>query len=409
MKKIISLIVFAFLGLSLSAQYVYPVMEDFNNDWHGGNIVYSVTDGWVVDCQPGNSNCNLSHTWGDNFIYVYDDSSVLNETLETFYFNIPDDYVRVSFDYANPEWDGNWDVLTISYKLPQYSGWVQKLVINQIHDSWTRGSFVLPGHKEYQFRFTVETDRGYGFYLDNILIETYNIPVIEDYPVSDDFNTGANGGDVLFTGTGGWRINWKPENINCPITIEEGDYFIYVYSNSYNLYESLETCVFDVYDDNYLKLSFCYANPDWGGDVDKLEIGYRSWAAEDYTPLLEISEAHNNWETKEIILPGHTQYQFRFIVETHRGYGFYLDDFVIDAYDETNIVENDSQNIQVYPNPASDKLMIAGADGEMVRVYDNMGRVVMEQLYNGSLDVNNLARGVYAVSVARDVVKFVKE
>lgn len=408
MKKIISLIVFAFLGLSLSAQYVYPLVEDFNNDWHGGNIVSAVTDGWVVDCQPGNSNCPLSHTWGDNFIYVYDDSSILNETLDTYYFNITDDYVRVKFDYANPEWDGSWDVLTISYKLPQYSGWSQLLVIDQAHDYWAMGSFVLPGNNEYQFRFSVETHRGYGFYLDNIMIETYNIPVIADYPVSDDFNTGANGGDVLYSGTGGWRINWVPENNNCPITIQEGDYFIYVYSNTILLNESFETCVFSVYAD-YFKMTFCYANPDWAGDVDMLEIGYRSWSDEDYTPLLEITEAHNDWETKEIILPGHTRYQFRFEARTQRGYGFYLDDFNIDVYDETNVVENDFQSIRVYPNPASEKLMITGVEGEMVRVYDNMGRVVIEQRYNGSLDVSNLARGVYAVSVARDVVKFVKE
>ena len=96
-------------------------------------------------------------------------------------------------------------------------------------------------------------------------------------------------------------------------------------------------------------------------------------------------------------------------METHRGYGFYLDSFYIDAYNESNVVENDSQSIQVYPNPVSEKLMITGVEDEMVRVYDNMGRVVIEQRYDGSLDVSNLARGVYAVSVARDVVKFVKE
>ena len=73
------------------------------------------------------------------------------------------------------------------------------------------------------------------------------------------------------------------------------------------------------------------------------------------------------------------------------------------------IAQNETETINVYPNPATNMLFIEGADGETVRVYDNTGRVVIETIYSGSLDVSQLAQGVYAATVSGRTVKFVKE
>lgn len=74
-----------------------------------------------------------------------------------------------------------------------------------------------------------------------------------------------------------------------------------------------------------------------------------------------------------------------------------------------NVVEISSETLSVYPNPATDVIYIEGAENEMVRVYDATGRLVMQQVYNGNLDVSGLAKGVYTVKTAKEVVKFVKE
>lgn len=82
--------------------------------------------------------------------------------------------------------------------------------------------------------------------------------------------------------------------------------------------------------------------------------------------------------------------------------------FMAYGYDsmlDNNVVET----LNVYPNPANNALYIEGIEGQTVRVYDNMGRLVMEEQYNGSLNVSNLAQGIYAVTTGNNVVKFVKE
>ena len=74
-----------------------------------------------------------------------------------------------------------------------------------------------------------------------------------------------------------------------------------------------------------------------------------------------------------------------------------------------NVVEISSETLSVYPNPATDILYLDGVDNEMVSIYDAMGRLVMQQVYNGNLDVSTLATGVYAVKTGKGIVKFIKE
>lgn len=74
------------------------------------------------------------------------------------------------------------------------------------------------------------------------------------------------------------------------------------------------------------------------------------------------------------------------------------------------IAQNEATSINVHPNPASDILFIENANDETVKVYDNMGRVVIEKRNsNGTLDVSGLAQGIYAINVGSQTIKFVKK
>ena len=79
------------------------------------------------------------------------------------------------------------------------------------------------------------------------------------------------------------------------------------------------------------------------------------------------------------------------------------------TYDWNAVSENHVESLNVYPNPANDMLYIDGVEGETVRVYDNTGRLVKQEQYNGHLDVSNLAQGIYAVTAGDRIVKFVKK
>ena len=67
-------------------------------------------------------------------------------------------------------------------------------------------------------------------------------------------------------------------------------------------------------------------------------------------------------------------------------------------------------NINVYPNPATDKLNIEVSENAKVQILDLTGKVIMETAVIANqiqtLEVNNLANGVYTVKVSND--KFVK-
>lgn len=83
--------------------------------------------------------------------------------------------------------------------------------------------------------------------------------------------------------------------------------------------------------------------------------------------------------------------------------------YTIDFYVSPTGVAEQTESIAIWPNPAGNVLHLEGAEGELVRVYDNVGRMVIEQRYEGQLDLSGLVPGIYAVTVAGRTTKFVKE
>lgn len=67
--------------------------------------------------------------------------------------------------------------------------------------------------------------------------------------------------------------------------------------------------------------------------------------------------------------------------------------------DGHTIDEIDADRIVTWPNPANNTLFLKNADGMMVSVYDDMGRLMLQQRYHDGLDISRLAKGIYAVQV----------
>ena len=77
---------------------------------------------------------------------------------------------------------------------------------------------------------------------------------------------------------------------------------------------------------------------------------------------------------------------------------------------------NMNKNLQLYPNPVSDKINISlnGNPVNQVRIYNMLGIEVINKQINGintaTIDVYNLSTGVYFVKVNNgDLIKFIKE
>lgn len=78
-------------------------------------------------------------------------------------------------------------------------------------------------------------------------------------------------------------------------------------------------------------------------------------------------------------------------------------------FDPMGVDEQTSEQLIARPNPTSDKLFIEGMDGELVSVYDNTGRLVLQEKYHGHLDVSALAKGMYVVKIGEKTMKFLKD
>lgn len=50
---------------------------------------------------------------------------------------------------------------------------------------------------------------------------------------------------------------------------------------------------------------------------------------------------------------------------------------------------------------------IDGAEGEMVTIFDAMGRLVLQQQYGDAVDVSGLASGIYTIKVTGHSVKVI--
>ena len=81
-------------------------------------------------------------------------------------------------------------------------------------------------------------------------------------------------------------------------------------------------------------------------------------------------------------------------------------DFEVDP--TMGVGEHSSARLVAWPNPVGHALFLEGVDDEIVNVYDNTGRMVLQEHYNGHLNVSALPKGVYMVTAAGRTVKFVK-
>jgi len=73
------------------------------------------------------------------------------------------------------------------------------------------------------------------------------------------------------------------------------------------------------------------------------------------------------------------------------------------------VVEDNMNALSIHPSPAKDFVYLDGIDEEKVSVYDAMGRLVLQDWYQGQLDISNMKSGIYAICTSKGVAKLVKE
>ena len=67
-----------------------------------------------------------------------------------------------------------------------------------------------------------------------------------------------------------------------------------------------------------------------------------------------------------------------------------------------------ASGIILYPNPTQDRLVVQGAEGQTLRVYDLQGRL-LKQAEGIEVQVEDLANGTYLLQIGTQVVRFIKQ
>ena len=81
-------------------------------------------------------------------------------------------------------------------------------------------------------------------------------------------------------------------------------------------------------------------------------------------------------------------------------------------FNGTGVDENGFSTINLYPNPAKDKIRIEGLEGRKeIRIYDAVGLLIKALDVDGEneIDINDLAAGFYFLRIDGHTTKFVKQ
>ena len=79
-----------------------------------------------------------------------------------------------------------------------------------------------------------------------------------------------------------------------------------------------------------------------------------------------------------------------------------------DGSEPTSVEGATASGLILYPNPTQDRLVVQGAEGQTLRVYDLQGRL-LKQAESTEVQVEDLANGTYLLQIGTQVVRFIKQ
>lgn len=93
-------------------------------------------------------------------------------------------------------------------------------------------------------------------------------------------------------------------------------------------------------------------------------------------------------------------------VEADNGIVHIIDKVILETFLGLN--EASKEKISMYPNPASDQVIIQGFDQGAYRIVNNLGEIVAQGTVNGGLvDVSKIANGIYQMEILQDNKQYV--
>jgi len=95
----------------------------------------------------------------------------------------------------------------------------------------------------------------------------------------------------------------------------------------------------------------------------------------------------------------------------NRGDRVFIDTISITENTSANIAELENFQINLYPNPATQKIVITGYENTSsnIKVINSMGKTVMSGLFKNALNISELASGTYYLKIIENNRVFIKK
>lgn len=335
----------------------YPWTEDFEsfsletNGWT--TSILSGSAFWAVGAGDAQGSIFTSGHGGEyNAIISNHQASGDTAMLLSPVFARPDadGTIKISFYYANPAWEGDYDVLIVRY-IDAYNS-STLLTIENNNEEWTLATIDLPVSslaETFQIGFVGVPRYGHGFLIDDVELDFDESSIIvvnpiDTYPWCEDFESGVLGANgftaSIVSGSVNWHLGTGAVSDSYFDEAHSGSYNAIVNSSSHNSDTACLLSPVFVRPNNIdtLELSFFFANLSWGNDFDRLIVKYRDETGDSL--LLSIMESNPQWTRKKIQLPVADlaeTFQIAFYGMPSYGYGFLLDDICMKEYEVATI------------------------------------------------------------------------
>ena len=207
-------------------------------------------------------------------------------------------------------------------------------------------------------------------------VEVVHLPLNTEYPLNQVIHIGAT------PNTGYYFSGWQDGDMNNPRTITVTGDAEYVASFTQNPVVTYTVTVY--YDENqgFVLGAGTYV----AGSIASIA----AIPADEYVFVKWSDDTNNN--PKEVLVDH---------------------DIILAAFfNGTGVEENGFENVNLYPNPANDKIHIEGLDGvHKGHIYNTFGMLVKTLSINGDeeIDITELSSGLYIIRIDGHSMRFMKE
>jgi len=198
-----------------------------------------------------------------------------------------------------------------------------------------------------------------------------------------------------------WKI-YQGNESGYPSEAHSGLYNFEIYGSASNQGKTmLIGPTFDLTQYTAARLSFWYYIAPLFSFNDTLSLYYKSSDTGNWEYIASYLTL-NEWKKVSLNLPNISDnYQFAFCANIIGARGITIDDILVEPSNDINTIEN--QNIQIYPNPFTNNVIIKNKNNQPSKVIitDIAGRIIYTDDFINSITVNtyNWTKGVYMVKI----------